>query len=104
LIPYNPINSNNDELNKVSDAVDRSLASIESNPLLNGPNLITGIIFGIGTDTVIAHKMNRRPTGYILTGSTAAASIYTSPTTNTNFNTLIILRSNAATTASILFF
>ena len=85
-------------------AVGRVFDSIYSNPLLRNPTIVTGLVFGVATDLVVSHKLNRPVTGYIMIGSSGAAYLYTSPTSNPNPKQQIILRTNAATTASILFF
>lgn len=96
--------TNSPEIKQLDEAVRRVFDSIYLNPLLANPTLITGLVFTSGTDLVISHKLNRTVKGYLMVGSTTAASLYTSPTVNSNPNQLIILRTNANTTANVLFF
>ena len=105
MLQYVHAATNDLEIQNLDHAVSKVFDSLMPNPLLNSPNLITGVVFASGgTDVVVNHKLGRVPKGYILVGSTASANLYTSPTTNKNTIQNIILRTSAATTVSILFF
>ena len=92
------------EIQNLDFAVSRVFDSLMPNPLLASPTLITGLVFGSGTDLIVYHKLGRAVKGYIMVSSTAAAVLYTSATANPNSKLQIILKTSAATTASILFF
>lgn len=96
--------SQNTDIKSMDSAIARVLDSIAPNPLLNHPQVITAQVFTAGTDLVVNHKLNRVVQGYILVGSTASSTLYTSPTSNPNPKQQIILRTSANTTANILFF
>ena len=96
--------TDNQDVQNLDFAISRVFDSLMPNPLLNEPTLITGLVFTSGTDLVVNHKLNRIPKGYILVGSTASSTLYTSQTTNNQPKAQIILRTSANTTASILFF
>lgn len=92
------------DIQNLDYAVSRVFDSLMPNPLLQSPTLITGVVFTSGIDSIINHKLGRAVKGYVLVGSTASSTLYTSPTTNSNPKIQIILRTNANTTANVLFF
>lgn len=92
------------DVQNLDNAVGRVFDSLAPNPLLNSPTLITRLVFTAGTDLIISHKLGRIVKGYILVGSTASSTLYTSPTANSNPKVQIILCTSANTTANILFF
>ena len=104
MLPYVHVVSNETDIKNLDTSVSRVFDSIFPNPLLNSPSLITDLIFVSGVDNYVSHKLGRPPRGYILVSSDSPASIYTSSTVNDSPSLIIILKSNASISGSILFF
>lgn len=104
MLPYIHTIANNIDIKNLDTAVSRVFDSIFPNPLLNSPSLVTDLVFLSGVDNYVSHKLGRPVRGYILVSSNAPSVIYTSSTVNDSPNLLIILKSNADMTGSILFF
>ena len=56
------------------------------------------------TDTLIEHKLGRKPEGFLITGLKSNSVIYESATANDEAARLIILIASATATADIYFF
>ena len=56
------------------------------------------------TDTLIEHKLGRKPEGFLITGLKSNSVIYESATANDEAASLIILIASATATADIYFF
>ena len=102
--PFVLPNCSTRDTQELCNSLQRVFNSLEPNPLLNNPNVIKGQVFGLGTDLIVNHKLNRAIVGFIPVNLNAAAILYVSPTTNPLPNQQIILRASAAVTADILFF
>jgi hypothetical protein len=92
------------ETREIDSNVSKVFQSLYSNPLLNNPVLVRGLLFSNGIDLSINHKLNRPVTGFIVTNSDGPVNIYQSSTLNLAPNALILLKSNADATVDILFF
>lgn len=84
--------------NKWASLLNPLLAS----PIVNG-QLLTGIALINGT-TIVNHKLGRKIQGYIVVGSSAAATIHDSQATNQMPQLTLQLISNAATTVALWVF
>lgn len=104
MLQYISANTTQLDVQNLDSAVSRVFDSLMPNPLLNSPTLQTGIVFSGYTGIEVSHMLGRVPKGYIIVSLTSAAIIFTSNTVNPNPAAYIILQSNAATIASILFF
>lgn len=89
---------------EIDSNVSRVFKSLYSNPLLNDPVIVKGLLFSSGVDLSVSHKLNRPVTGFIVINSNASVNIYQSSSANIAPNALIILKSNATATVDILFF
>jgi hypothetical protein len=89
---------------EINNNVSRVFSSLYSNPLLNNPVIVKGLLFSSGTDLLVNHKLNRAVTGYIVINSNAAVNVYQSSTVNLQPKAQIILKTNATATVDILFF
>lgn len=68
--------------------------------LENFDGKVLSITFGVANvDTTLAHNLGRVPSGYIVTGASAACSVYNGSAANTSAN--IILRSDAPATVGL---
>lgn len=104
MIQYVSALTSNKDVQNLNDAVQRVFNSLQTNPLLNNPQLVKNLTFVAGIDLWIDHKMGRDVNGYIVVRSNAAAKVYTSPSSNTVGSVRICLRSDVNATIDILFF
>lgn len=87
-------------------AVQDNIASIVDQvvavPIIDGV-LTDAVAIGTG-DTYVAHGLGRVPRGFIAVAPNANATIYTSPTVNTNVDRMLCLRASAAVTSRLWVF
>lgn len=101
FLHFKKINVKDYELSRVQDNVDDSFRRIEQDTFNSG-NFISA---NIGTsDTIILHKLKRKPVGYIVVDKDAAADVYTSSTTNNLPELQLILKASASVNAKIYIF
>lgn len=89
---------------EIDSNVSRVFQSLYTNPLLNDPVIVKGLLFSNGIDLVVSHKLNRPVTGFIVINSNAPVNIFQSSTANNAPTALILLKSNADAIVDILFF
>lgn len=104
MIRYTNTIAKDADTREIDSNVSRVFGSLYSNPLLNSPNLVKGLLFSNGIDLTVNHGLNRPVTGFIVTNSNAAVNIFQSSTINIAPNALILLKSNANATVDLLFF
>ncbi len=101
---YVQVIANDRQTQEMNNNVSRVFQSLYSNPLLNNPVIVKGLLFSSGNDLFVNHKLGRPVTGYIVINSNAAVNIYQSATVNSQPTAQIILKSNATATVDLLFF
>lgn len=89
---------------EIDSNVGKVFESLYSNPLLNNPVIVKGLMFTSGMDLQVSHKLNRAVTGFLVINSNAAVNVFQSSTVNIAPTSLILLKSNANATVDILFF
>lgn len=83
----------NQDVELLQQNVKKFVKVLEDNPLLDG-TFLEGIALNAAANTVINHKLGRRPRGWILTDQSAAATVYRVAWTD---KTLTLLASAAST-------
>lgn len=101
---YTQVIASDRQVQELNTNVARVFNSLYSNPLLNNPVIVKGLLFSSGTDLLVSHKLGRAVTGYIVINSNAAVNIFQSSSVNSQPTAQIILKSNANATVDLLFF
>lgn len=104
MLQYIQTIAKDSDTREMDSNVNRVFKSLYSNPLLNNPVIVKGLLFSNGIDLNVSHKLNRPVTGYIVINSNSAVNIFQSSTLNIAPMALIILKSNADAIVDILFF
>lgn len=86
----------------VQDNIAGVLDQVVAVPILDG--VLSDAVAIATTDTYVGHKLGRVPRGFIAVAPNANATIFTSPTTNTNADRLLCLRASAAVTTRLWVF
>lgn len=95
LPAFKQINTNDQNLQLIQDAVSSALRPIQSSPFVGGV-LLTGVVLAAGTNA-IQHTLGRTPTVWVICDTNAAQTVYrTSWTTS-----LINLTASGAVTVSL---
>lgn len=103
IIPFKKIFAKDDVVQRFQDNVGNVFDSLQKSLLINA-NLVQDIAFTSGTDTYVSHSLNRPVTGFFVVMKTTPVDIYKSSTASPADDLIIILRSDASTTVSIVFF
>jgi len=90
------------ELQRIQDSVSLSLDSVGTSLLINA-NLVQDVVFVSGVDTYVNHTLPQAPRGFFVVMKTFPLDIYLSSTPSPNPN-IIVLKSNASATVSLVFF
>lgn len=104
MIRYTPTIATDPVTRELDSNINRVFSSLYSNPLLNNPVIVKGLMFSNGIDLSVSHKLNRPVTGYIVINSNAPVNVYQSNTENIAPTALIILKADADATIDLLFF
>jgi hypothetical protein len=96
--PFRRIFTNNEDLSKVQNAIEQSLAPINNSAIIDGV-LITGVALTTA-NAQISHTLDRIPLGYIVVGSSAYANVKDAARDSKT----ITLSSSATTTISLWVF
>lgn len=97
------IRTDNQDLMSLQDSVKSVLKEIASNPFLRG-NLIRDIEMVSGSTSIVPHKLNWRPTGYLITRNQGNAVIWDTQKENPYPELSVYLNSSANTTIDVWFF
>ena len=104
MIPYNRVNPENPDVQRMENSLIATFNSIEKNPILGTVVIVKTVVLTSGTDTYVNHKLNRNVTGWIIINKNGFGDVKVSSTSNPIPTSSIILQSNATITVDILFF
>lgn len=91
-------------IQKVQDALESALKSIEADsPIIPG-RLINDVALTSGTASTISHGLGRKLRGYIVVLRNANATVWDDQATNTNSTRTLILNASANVTISLWVF
>jgi hypothetical protein len=94
--------SDNQEVTRVQSHIQKTFAPLLELPFADG---VLRADLSIGTsDTEIEHKLGRAYEGWLMVGLKSNSIVYESATSNTNKNSVIILKASTSATVSIFFF
>lgn len=99
LQPFRRIFTANEDLAKVQNAIEQTVAPILNSVIIDGV-LLTGIVLTT-TATQVAHTLNRIPLGYLIVGQDKHATFYSSARDS---RTITLLSSAATTTVDLWVF
>ena len=75
ILPFNKVRTEDDNLRRVQDNIEAPLKDISSKTILDG-QLLTGIKLTASLPNQVAHKLGRKPVGWIVSGLTENATIW----------------------------
>lgn len=87
------------QLDRVQDAVSNAYDEVASNPLING-TFLQEVQIEAGTPKLLAHKLLRKPFGYLIVKKSANSTIWDSGLTQST----LTLNSSADVTVNIYVF
>ena len=91
------------EIQNLQYRLEETLRPVTSSSVIDG-NLIEDISLASGTTSKIAHKLDRRPIGWIIVGKDAAQHVYDVNSGKTDLDTYIHLTAGGTVTVNIWVF
>ena len=75
ILPFNKVRTEDDNLRRIQDNIETPLKDISSKTILDG-QLLTGVKLVTSFQNQIAHKLGRKPLGWIVAGLDENATIW----------------------------
>jgi hypothetical protein len=98
------VNTDDKDLELLQRYVEQAIIPLQNSPLIGG-NLITGVSLSAGSDNLVAHKLGKTPTHFMVLDQDSNANVWSAVTTILNGSDrsalFINLKSNASITISV---
>lgn len=102
MIRPKQIQTSDDETRRLQESLTEALVRLQtSNPLLNGV-FVEKVI--ATTDTTVQHSLGYEPTGFLVVGRDADATVWKSSTANSRPQDRLILKATATVTVTLYVF